>query len=110
VLGLGPNGHLGFNEPPSDPASPTREVTLSKSSLASNAGYAPGHAVPRSALTAGLGVLLAARRVVLLVSGTGKREIVRRALEGPETPDVPASFLQRHPDLRVVVDRDAWPA
>jgi glucosamine-6-phosphate deaminase len=110
VLGLGPNGHLGFNEPPSDPASPTREVTLSKSSLASNAGYAPGHAVPRSALTAGLGVLLAARRVVLLVSGTRKREIVRRALEGPETPDVPASFLQRHPDLRVVVDRDAWPA
>lgn len=108
VLGLGPNGHLGFNEPPSDPSSRTREVALSKASLASNAGYAPGLAVPRSALTAGLHVLLAARRVVLLVSGRGKHEIVRRTLEGPVTADVPASFLQRHANLQVVVDRDAW--
>ncbi len=108
VLGLGPNGHLGFNEPPSDPTSGTREVTLSEASLVSNAGYAPGLPVPRAALTAGLDVLLAARRVVLLVSGAGKREIVHRALEGPMTPDVPASFLQRHHEVLVVIDRDAW--
>jgi glucosamine-6-phosphate deaminase len=110
VLGLGPNGHLGFNEPPSGPTSRTREVPLSEASLASNAAYAPGLPVPRTALTAGLDVLLAARRVLLLVSGAGKREIVHRALEDPVTPEVPASFLQQHPDLTVVVDRDAWGA
>ena len=108
VLGLGPNGHLGFNEPPSDPSSPTRQVALSEASLASNATYAPGLPVPRTALTAGLGVLLTARRVILLVSGAGKHEIVHRALEGPVTPEVPASFLQQHPELVVVADRDAW--
>ena len=108
VLGLGPNGHLGFNEPPSDPSSRTREVPLSEASLTSNAAYAPGLPVPRTALTAGLDVLLAARRVVLLVSGSGKGEIVHRALEGPVTPEVPASFLQQHPELMIVVDRDAW--
>ena len=108
VLGLGPNGHLGFNEPPSDPSSRTREVRLSEASLASNTAYRPGLPVPLTALTAGLDVLLSARRVVLLVSGTDKREIVHRALEGPVTPEVPASFLQHHPDLVVVVDRDAW--
>jgi glucosamine-6-phosphate deaminase len=108
VLGLGPNGHLGFNEPPSDPSSPTREVALSAASLASNAAYVPGSPVPPTALTAGLDVLLGARRVVLLVSGFAKGQIVHRALEGPTTPEVPASFLQHHPELSVVVDRDAW--
>lgn len=108
VLGLGPNGHLGFNEPPSDPSSGTREVPLSDASIASNAAYRPELPVPRSALTAGLDVLLAARRVVLLVSGTGKAAIVHRALEGAVTPEVPASFLRQHPDVVVVVDRDAW--
>lgn len=110
VLGLGPNGHLGFNEPPSDPSSPTRVVSLSEASMASNAGYAPGLPVPATALTAGLDVLLAARRVVLLVSGAGKNDIVHRALEGPVTPAIPASFLQHHPELHVLVDRDAWEA
>jgi glucosamine-6-phosphate deaminase len=108
VLGLGPNGHLGFNEPPSDPTSGTRVVALSEASLASNAGYAPGHPVPAAAFTAGLDLLLAARRVVLVVSGRTKHEIAHRALEGPVTEEVPASFLQEHPDLEVLVDADAW--
>jgi len=110
VLGLGPNGHVGFNEPPSDPRSRTRVVPLSEASLASNAAYVPGFPVPARALTAGLDLLLAARRVVLVVSGRTKREIVHRALEGPVTPQVPASFLQGHPDLDAVVDADAWGA
>jgi glucosamine-6-phosphate deaminase len=110
VLGLGPNGHLGFNEPPSDPTSGTRVVPLSEASLASNAAYVPGYPVPSIALTAGLDLLLAARRVVLVVSGRTKREIVHRALEGPVTAEVPASFLQEHPELVVVVDADAWGA
>lgn len=108
VLGIGPNGHLGFNEPPADPSSRTRVVRLSESSLRSNAAYWPELEVPASALTAGMDLLLAARRVVLLASGRAKRDIVHRAFEGPVTPEVPASFLQDHPDVVVVADLDAW--
>jgi glucosamine-6-phosphate deaminase len=108
VLGLGLNGHLGFNEPPADPSSRTRTVSLAEASLRSNAAYWAGLPVPDRALTAGMDLLLAAARVLLLVSGVGKRDIVRAALEGPVTPGVPASFLQRHPEVEVVVDRAAW--
>ena len=110
VLGLGPNGHLGFNEPPSDPTSGTRVVPLSEESLASNAAYVQGEPVPTEAFTAGLDLLLATRHVVLVVSGRAKHEIVHHALDGPVTEEVPASFLQEHPDLAVVVDADAWGA
>ena len=108
VLGIGPNGHLGFNEPPADPSSRTRVVRLSEASLRSNAGYWPELEVPTSALTAGMDLLLAARRVVLLASGRAKHDIVRRAFEGRVTRDVPASFLQEHPDVDLMVDADAW--
>ena len=108
VLGIGPNGHLGFNEPPADSRSRTRVVRLSEASLRSNAAYWPDLEVPTSALTAGMDLLLAARRVVLLASGRAKHDIVIRAFEGPVTPDVPASFLQEHPDVELVVDDDAW--
>ncbi|HEY6567505.1 MAG TPA: glucosamine-6-phosphate deaminase [Actinomycetota bacterium] len=108
ILGLGPNGHLGFNEPPSDQTSPTRVVDLTDESLASNTAYwGPGR-VPSRALTAGMDLLLAARRVVLIVTGDAKRDILRRALTEPPTPSVPASFLQDHPDTLVIADRAAW--
>jgi glucosamine-6-phosphate deaminase len=110
VLGLGPNGHLGFNEPPSDPASPTRVVTLTAASIASNAGYwgGPGR-VPRQALTAGMAVLLAARRTLLVVSGAHKRGILERVVQGPITPDVPASYLRQAANVTILADRAAWP-
>jgi glucosamine-6-phosphate deaminase len=111
VLGLGPNGHLGFNEPPADPDSSTRVVTLSPESVTSNARYwGASDRVPRKAVTAGMRVLLAARHTVLVVSGAHKRDILRRALVGPETPDVPASFLRRAAGVTVVADRAAAPA
>jgi glucosamine-6-phosphate deaminase len=109
ILGLGPNGHLGFNEPPSPPDAPTRLVHLTAESVASNARYWGGEdEVPRQALTCGMDLLLAARRTLLLVSGAHKHDILHRAVSGPQTPDVPASYLQSGPDVTVLADRAAW--
>jgi glucosamine-6-phosphate deaminase len=111
VLGLGLNGHLGFNEPPAAPDAPTRVVTLTEESLESNAVYWGGREqVPPAALTAGMTTLLAARQTLLLVSGAHKREILARTLDGPVTPEVPASYLQRAADVSVVADRAATQA
>lgn len=110
VLGLGPNGHLGFNEPPSDARAPTRVVDLTEESLESNAAYWGGRdQVPRRALTAGMDLLLAARQTLLMVSGEHKREILARTVRGPATPDVPSSILQRAAKVVVLADRAAWP-
>ena len=109
ILGLGPNGHLGFNEPPAAPDAPTRVVDLTPESVVSNARYwGDPEEVPRRALTAGMEVLLAARQTLLLVSGTSKRAILRRVVEGPAVPDVPASFLQRSAGVTVLADEAAW--
>lgn len=111
ILGLGPNGHLGFNEPPSGPESPTRVVELSGETLEANGRYWDGSVVPSRAVTMGLHHLLRARTVVLVVSGTSKGTIVHRALEGTVGPDVPASFLQHAAgDVHLIVDRAAWGA
>jgi len=111
VLGLGPNGHLGFNEPPVDADAPTRIVTLTPASIESNARYWGGSdQVPQRALTAGMSILLAARQTLLVVSGAHKRAILRRAVEGPITPDVPASYLRHAANVTVLADKVAWPS
>lgn len=111
LLGLGPNGHLGYNEPPADRDAPTRVVDLTESSIDSSAAYwGSREQVPRQALTAGMVRLLAARRIVLIVSGEHKREILKRTVDGPVTSAVPASFLQEHPNVTAIVDTAAWPA
>lgn len=108
ILGLGPNGHLGFNEPPSWPDSQTRSVHLTPSTLDANARYwGEVSDVPTEAVTLGMTHLLRARAIVLVISGKGKQDIARRALTGPVDPEVPASFLQQT-DATVIVDRDAW--
>lgn len=109
ILGIGTNGHVGFNEPPSEASAPTRMVELSPESASSNAAYWGGaEHVPRRAVTIGMSRLLRARTILLVASGASKREIVRRAVLGPVTPEVPASLLQTTSDVRVLVDRDAW--
>lgn len=111
VLGLGPNGHLGFNEPPSGAAAPTRVVDLAPESLASNARYwGSPSAVPRRAITVGMDRLLAARRTLLVVSGAGKQAILRRLVTEPVTDDLPASHLRAVPGAVLLADTDAWPA
>ena len=109
ILGLGPNGHIGFNEPPSPPDASTRVVDLTPESIMSNARYwGDEEQVPRQALTCGMDLLLAARRTLLLVSGTHKYQILHRTVEGPQTPEVPASYLQSASHVTVIADRAAW--
>lgn len=111
VLGLGPNGHLGFNEPPSPPDAATRLVALTDASLESNARYFPaGVAVPTHAVTAGMPAILGAGRKLLVVTGEAKRPILRRLLEEPVSDDLPASHLRTVGGVTLLADRAAWPA
>lgn len=109
VVGIGPNGHVGFNEPGSAPDSRTRVVDLTPVSRDQNAAYYPGdQTIPEQAITMGLGTILDARRIVLIVSGAAKAGILRQALEGPITSDVPASHLRSAgARLEVIADVDA---
>lgn len=110
ILGLGPNGHIGFNEPPSEPDSPTRVIDLAPESVESNARYwGETEQVPRRGVTAGMRLLLSSRHTLLVVSGAHKQDILRRTLTGPATPDVPASLLQKAANVTVLADRAAWP-
>lgn len=109
ILGIGPNGHIGFNEPPAEGSAPTRELALSPASIASSAGYwGSAGQVPRRAITIGMAGLLSARKTVLLACGAHKHEVVRRALLGPVTDEVPASYLQGAADFTVLLDSLAW--
>lgn len=109
IVGIGRNGHIGFNEPGSDAATRTRVVELDESTRRANAEHFDGDLaqVPTHAMTQGVGTILSARRIVLVASGAAKAAALRAALTGPVTADNPASFLQRHPDVTVVADSDA---
>jgi glucosamine-6-phosphate deaminase len=110
LQGLGRNGHLGFNEPPADPQSFTHVVELTEETQASNARYWDGRErIPGRAITCAMAQLLAARQVIVLVSGEQKRDILRRTLEGPVTPEVPASYLQTRSSVSIIADALAWP-
>jgi len=109
LLGLGSNGHVGFNEPPCPADAPCRCLELSAATRRQNAAAFGGDpaAVPARAITLGTAEILAARRVLLVVTGGAKAEILRRSLQEPPDPLVPASWLQQHPHLQVVVDAAA---
>jgi glucosamine-6-phosphate deaminase len=109
VVGIGPNGHVAFNEPGAELASRTRVVDLTPETVAQASSYwQDAYAMPHKAMTVGIANLLEARQIVLIASGPGKAEAVRRALEGEIGPDVPASFLRLAGSrLEVVIDQDA---
>jgi glucosamine-6-phosphate deaminase len=107
LLGLGGNGHVGLNEPGSTADSPTRVVPLTPESQRGAVERYGAERAPESGITLGLAPILDSGEIWLLVTGAGKAEVLRRALEGPETPDCPASFLRRHPRLRVIADEPA---
>lgn len=108
LLGIGANGHIGFNEPTSSFGSRTRIKTLAPRTRADNARFFAGaDQVPIHCVTQGLGTILDARRLLLVAQGEGKAEAVARMIEGPVSSMCPASALQLHPDATVVVDRAA---
>lgn len=108
VLGLGRDAHVAFNEPGSQPGDGVRRVTLDPSTIAAAAeDFGGTDRVPREALTVGPRTLLAAREILLIVTGEEKAEPLRAALEGPVGPGTPASLLRDHPCLTVLCDRAA---
>ncbi|HZB40246.1 MAG TPA: glucosamine-6-phosphate deaminase [Ilumatobacter sp.] len=109
LLGIGSDGHIGFNEPGSSLASRTRIKTLTRATRADNARFFEDHEheVPRHVVTQGLGTILEARHVLLVACGAGKATPIGRAVEGPLTAMCPASILQLHPHATVVVDEPA---
>lgn len=103
LLGIGLDGHIGFNEPDSVFIKPTHKVELDESTIKANARFFEKEAdVPRYAITMGMGAIMGAKKVLLVANGQSKREIIEKAFFGPITPAVPASILQLHNDLTVI--------
>ena len=108
LLGLGPNGHIGFNEPDEIFEKGTHVVHLSLSTREANQRFFPSlEAVPDRAITMGIFDIIQAKRVLMVVSGKSKAKAVKDAFFGPITPKVPASILQFHADFTLVADEDA---
>lgn len=108
LLGIGGDGHIGFNEPSSSLSSRTRLKTLTPQTIADNARFFGSEAeVPRHVITMGVGTIMEARQLVVLATGSGKASAVAALVEGPITASVPASILQMHPRCALLVDEAA---
>ena len=108
LLGMGHNGHIGFNEPADAFELETHVVDLTDTTIQANARFfASADEVPRQAMTMGIQTIMQAKKVLVAVSGKDKAEIVKKAFTGPVTPNVPASILQMHPDVILVGDKAA---
>jgi len=108
VLGIGRNGHIGFNEPGSSLASRTRAVDLTEDTIQANSRFfASIDDVPKRAITMGIGTILEAEKIIMLAAGANKVAAVTAALEGPVSVKCPASALQLHPDVTCVLTEDA---
>jgi glucosamine-6-phosphate deaminase len=109
ILGIGANGHIGFNEPAAHLRAHTHRARLQPSTRAANAGLFGGDVtrVPADALSMGMATILHARAIVLMATGGEKAHAVEAALHGGVTTHVPASFLQLHPAVTVMLDRAA---
>src|SRR6476619_6787457 len=108
ILGIGNNGHIGFNEPGSSIYSRTRLINLENSTRLANAyEFANISEVPRLAITMGISTILKAKRIILLAWGPAKSEVIQRSVEGAVSESVPASLLQQHGDCTFIVDQVA---
>ena len=108
MLGIGRNGHIGFNEPGSSLSSRTRVKTLAEETIRDNARFfTDEQEVPRFCLTMGIGTVMEAKIIILLASGKGKSDAIKSCVEGAVTASVPASALQLHPRVKILVDEEA---
>lgn len=106
LLGIGLDGHIGFNEPDEFFTKATHKVTLDESTIEANARFFESiDDVPRAAVTMGMGGIMGAKRVLLIANGESKKEIIEKAFFGPIDPKVPASILQLHNDLTVIYSK-----
>ncbi len=108
LLGIGSNGHIGFNEPGNQFVYPTNIIPLTENTIRDNARFFGSvDDVPRSAISMGIGTILSARRIILLATGANKTDAIKAAIEGPIVPQMPASILRVHPNCQILLDRAA---
>ncbi len=108
ILGIGKNGHIGFNEPSSSLSSRTRVKTLTQETIEANAHFFRDREdIPRYCLTMGIGTIMESRKILLLASGKEKAEAIRQSIEGSITASIPASILQLHPQAKFIIDAEA---
>ena len=110
LLGIGHDGHIGFNEPEDHFPTMTHEVKLTDMTIDANKRFFESiDDVPKSAITMGIGTIMAAKKIVMVVTGTDKKDILHKTFWGPVTPEVPASILQFHSDVTLICDEAAYP-
>ncbi|MBO4540296.1 MAG: glucosamine-6-phosphate deaminase [Clostridia bacterium] len=108
VLGIGGNGHIAFNEPNTPFDSKTHQVFLTQKTISDNARFFDSiDQVPKSALTMGIGEIMKAKKLLMLATGSNKADAVYKMVKGPVDPSCPASVLQNHPDVVIVLDQAA---
>ena len=108
LLGIGGNGHIAFNEPGSRSDSRTRVVDLTEKTIKDNARFFEDESqVPKKAVTMGIGTILETKKIVLLATGSSKIDALVKTVKGSVSSDVPASFLQNHPDCTFITDKEA---
>ena len=108
LLGLGRNGHIGFNEPADHFEKNTHCVDLTESTIEANKRFFNSKdEVPHQAYTMGILPIMQAKKVIMIANGRNKADIIKKAFTGPVTPEVPASILQMHPDFTLIADKDA---
>lgn len=108
ILGIGRNGHIGFNEPSSSLSSRTRIKTLTEETITANDPFFHNKKeIPRYCLTMGIGTILESGTILLLASGQEKSRAIQQSVEGPITATIPASILQLHPQAKIIIDEDA---
>ena len=108
LLGIGSNGHIGFNEPNDRFVFPTNIIPLTENTIRDNARFFSSiDDVPRSAISMGIGTIMSARRIILVATGANKAEAIAAAVKGPIVPQMPASILRVHPNCQILLDSAA---
>lgn len=107
LLGIGTNGHIGFNEPADEFSDGTFKVKLTDSTIKSNSIYFDDDSMPRYALTMGINSIMKAKKIVLIATGEAKAEAIKATIDGEVTPMVPASILKNHQDAILLIDKAA---